>query len=863
MAEPITLESFLECVRKSKLLDPDRLRSYLDLVRNSDAREPAPTELARRMEKDGLLTSFQIRFLLQGHSRGLILANKYKVLDLLGAGGVGRVYLAEHMVLRRLVAIKILPPASAEVPGVIERFHREARAVASFNDPNILQVFDVDRSGKLHFMVMEYVEGKTLQDMVSQSGPMDILHACHYIRQGALGLQHAHEHGWVHRDIKPSNMLVDRRKMVKILDLGLARFFHDNQDNLTLQHNEKIVLGTADYIAPEQAIATHAVDARADIYGLGATFYCLLAGRPPFHEGTIQQKLIWHQMRDPVPLTQIRPDVPPALAALIERMMAKKPEDRFQTAAEVYDALDPFCQDPLPLDPGSSIRTTRQVPRLPRTVGAASPGTPLPTEPALRQSSGTDSTVASGSRGREEGNSTPVHSLAPMPGLRTGTSGVSTPPLRARTRAWLATRWGQMALLGAAVFLLSTGGMFLIGKYFHSPAPVKDNSNDPKPDTPEAVAQALLTSTGRNTLVVCTDPELARALGAHHRRTLREALQGAQTGDVIRVVGDLTSGVEDHLVLNAELALGHLTLEGFHATGKPGLVAWKTGGAVSDQPLLSIKELRGLTVRNFAFQGNGRLDTLVEISGACPGVKLEDSQLEEAKGPALVLQEAQGTREEGIALRRVRLLAPARPKRSAGVLLRGGTDRRLAEILVADCRFEGPFEAALSLEGPVDYLDLRQNRFYKVEAGLVFRKAEPPPTYRVTLTNNTFYEVGSALLFRQVPAEGKEAGRGLRLRNNLFVKTSALMGPLVLDGTRLQAGHVKEWFTTLEGNIRDPQSGEKGVPLGGVDQKYCEGIMTDPANPRFLRYPANSPLWKAGAQGAPVGSVEAGFRPEG
>src|SRR5262249_50322763 len=167
----------------------------------------------------------------------------------------------------------------------------------------------LDRDGKLHFLVMEYIDGSTLYAVVKRCGPVDPLRAAHYVRQAALGLQHAHEAGLVHRDIKPSNLLLDRSGAVKILDLGLARFFHDQSDDLSRRHAESPV-GTMDYMAPEQARDSHVVDIRADIYSLGATFYFLLAGHGPFGGVTPLQKLLCHQLERPRPLRELRPEVP-------------------------------------------------------------------------------------------------------------------------------------------------------------------------------------------------------------------------------------------------------------------------------------------------------------------------------------------------------------------------------------------------------------------------------------------------------------------------------------------------------------------------------------------------------------------------
>ena len=293
------------------------------------------------------MTTFQAEHLLAGKWRGFVIAGKYRLLLRVGAGGMGSVYLCEHILMKRRVALKVLPAGQAEDKAALDRFHREARAVAALDHPNIVRAHDIDREDKLHFLVMEYVDGTSLQDVIKRFGPMNVLRAAHYVAQAAYGLQHAHEAGIVHRDIKPGNLLIDRTGTVKILDMGLARFFHDDRDELTKQYDATSVLGTADYLAPEQALDSHGVDIRADIYSLGATLYYLLAGQSPFQEGTVAQKLIWHQVREPRSIQEFRPDVPDELAAVINKMMAKKPEDRFQTPLELAEALSPWTQTPL------------------------------------------------------------------------------------------------------------------------------------------------------------------------------------------------------------------------------------------------------------------------------------------------------------------------------------------------------------------------------------------------------------------------------------------------------------------------------------------------------------------------------------
>jgi eukaryotic-like serine/threonine-protein kinase len=354
MAAPTTIAEFIDLVRKSGVIDEKRLDATLDKLRAAGPLPPEPPRLAGVLVAEGLLTHFQAKQFLDGKWRGFSIG-KYKVLERLGSGGMGSVYLCEHKLMRRRVAVKVLPTAKAEDPAALERFQREARAVAALDHPNIVRAYDIDQFEKLHFLVMEYVDGSSLQEIVKKAGPLDVTRAAHYIRQSALGLQHAHETALlVHRDIKPANILVDRSGIVKVLDMGLARFFNDEEDILTKKYDES-VLGTADYLAPEQALDSHSVDIRADIYSLGATFYFCLTGRTPFHEGTVAQKLIWHQTRQPKPIRSLRPEVDEGLVGIIDRMMAKRPQDRYQTPLAVVEALAPWTQTTIPPPPETEM----------------------------------------------------------------------------------------------------------------------------------------------------------------------------------------------------------------------------------------------------------------------------------------------------------------------------------------------------------------------------------------------------------------------------------------------------------------------------------------------------------------------------
>src|SRR5262245_24660583 len=253
MPSPTTTDEFLDLVRKSGVVEEKRLSAHVDRLRGAGPLPATPRDLAAQLVRDGVLTLFQADHILQGKWRRFTIG-KYKVLERLGAGGMGSVYLCEHLLMKRRVAVKVLPAAKAEDSSSLERFYREARAVAALDHPNIVRAYDIDQDDKLHFLVMEHVDGSSLQEIIKRTGPMDVLRAAHYIRQAALGLQHAHETArLVHRDVKPGNVLVDRNGIVKVLDMGLARFFNDEDDILTKKYDEN-VLGTADYLAPEQAV---------------------------------------------------------------------------------------------------------------------------------------------------------------------------------------------------------------------------------------------------------------------------------------------------------------------------------------------------------------------------------------------------------------------------------------------------------------------------------------------------------------------------------------------------------------------------------------------------------------------------------
>ncbi|MCC9654934.1 serine/threonine protein kinase [Rhodopirellula halodulae] len=302
----------------------------------ADDRKFTPQRLADGMMNAGLLTHWQSSKLLAGKSKGFFLG-AYKLLRPLGKGGMGMVYLGEHNVMKRQMALKILNSDSSRDERRIQRFQEEARASAQLDHSNIVRAYDFNQSNGKLYIVMEYVDGIDMHQVVARDGVMSVAAALDAVYQAANGLAHAHERGIIHRDIKPSNLMLRSDGVVKVSDMGLARI---GWSESTGDPNKRRLTGTADFVAPEQALNSHSVDARADIYSLGCTLFFLLTGRPPFKGDTVAQRLAKHQTA-PIPdVRKLRPDCPEPLAHLLTRMMAKKPADRPPSALELIGQFD-------------------------------------------------------------------------------------------------------------------------------------------------------------------------------------------------------------------------------------------------------------------------------------------------------------------------------------------------------------------------------------------------------------------------------------------------------------------------------------------------------------------------------------------
>jgi eukaryotic-like serine/threonine-protein kinase len=341
-ASTIDRETVISLIRESGLVSDRVLSDSLARCQSTD-----PNVLLVQMMTAGHITDYHVRELAAGRNKGFIIG-KYKVLKPLATGGMGVVLHCEHVHMRHQVAIKLLPKEMNEDSSAVARFYREARAVAAVKHPNVVQAFDVGLEGNWHCMVMEYVDGVNFHKLITRCGALSELRVAHYIAQACAGLQCIMTSGLIHRDIKPGNLVLSKDNVVKVLDLGLARFLDQRADELTRQLDNPQVLGTADFISPEQALQSHNVDIRTDIYSLGMTAYFLITGKFPFKIPTLAGKLMSHQMKMPKPLRERRPEISEAFDAIFLKMIQKKPSERFQTPQDVIDALKPWLDVPLP-----------------------------------------------------------------------------------------------------------------------------------------------------------------------------------------------------------------------------------------------------------------------------------------------------------------------------------------------------------------------------------------------------------------------------------------------------------------------------------------------------------------------------------
>lgn len=415
------LSTFVGHLEQSPLLQAAQRSELLRVLRKKfqDVRS-----LARELINRDWLTPYQVNQLLQGNGAELVMGD-YILLERLGEGGMGKVYKARHRRMGRMVALKILRSNLLNNEVAVKRFTREMRAASKLDHPNIVRALDADVIGDSHYLAMEFINGTDLSRLIKRDGPMKPHQACDYIRQAAMGLQHAHEQGLVHRDIKPANLLLSHELerpskngsnefkrpylgkwgVLKILDMGLARIVPQGGfESGTELTQMGVVMGTPDFIAPEQARDSKKTDVRSDLYSLGCTLYYLLTARVPFPQGTVTEKLLHHQLDDPAPVEDVRRKqlyirgmdpkeikyLSNKVSDIVRILMAKKPEDRFQEPKDLVEAISDL------LKPGKAISTGSNPKQTPLPVKRKKPAVaqPVGTHPIHDSSNDTPITLA-------------------------------------------------------------------------------------------------------------------------------------------------------------------------------------------------------------------------------------------------------------------------------------------------------------------------------------------------------------------------------------------------------------------------------------------------------------------------------------
>jgi serine/threonine protein kinase len=346
----VNRQAFLEHLRLSQLLSDAQ---FAEVEQRSATGAPLH-EFTTELVGQGWLTPFQVKRIVTGQGKGLVLG-QYRILDELGRGGFGCVYKAMHGIMNRVVALKVIAPELVEESRARSWFRREVLAATQLYHPNIVMAYDANEVDDMLFLVMEFVEGLTLDQLVRKQGPLPIGVACTMMHQVGRALQYAHEKDMVHRDIKPANLLIPNgtavpvgpdigsTPLVKVVDFGLARLHGKGSANTLHLLNEKGFVGTPAFISPEQARNVHEVDIRSDLYSLGCTFYYALSGKWPYRGQTPLEIVMQHLEKEAESLSALRPEIPPGLASVIRRLMAKKPDQRFQTPADLIAELSFLC----------------------------------------------------------------------------------------------------------------------------------------------------------------------------------------------------------------------------------------------------------------------------------------------------------------------------------------------------------------------------------------------------------------------------------------------------------------------------------------------------------------------------------------
>jgi nitrous oxidase accessory protein NosD len=729
------------------------------------------------------------------------------VLEKLGEGGMGAVYRARDANLDREVALKVLPRHAVADPDAVARFQREAKALAKVGHANVIHAHDAGADRGRHFLVMEYAEGVNLAAVLRERGRLAPGLAADYARQAALGLQHAHERGLVHRDVKPGNLLLTRDGVVKLLDLGLARFLQDQVSDTGLTR-EGAGMGTPDYMAPEQFRDAHHADSRADVYSLGCTLFHLLTGRVPFPGSSLREKCRAHEEQQPPSFAEVCPEAPAGLALVVEKMMAKRPADRFQTAAEAAEALLPYVASSSASLP--DLRTTVTFHRGQLTMKAVSPGARRVRRVLL--------------------------------GLSVATLGA----LSALGVAWLLDRAGPPAGTGPVALAPEAKGKGA------APTEKGDKEAGPPAKAPNGgkVEPAKPTvETIPNGLTVARD-------GTGQFKTIGEALGEVKPGQTIRVL--------DAAVYRESISLGRasqfagVTLEAVRGATLEG--SFPDGGN-----LVEVVGVPGVTLRGFRLRASGKGCTLALVKGKAHGVTLDRLTFATESGPKIngleILSNAPSGGDAPLVVRGCSFT-----RLGPGLLIDGcgrGSGYAVAflceRIVVRDNVFLD-CELGLGIKGAARHVHVVGNRL--VAARMIALQLENllEGTEDILIANNTVFESPTALRYWDLRARGKD----VRIRNNLvlgadgadmvFLDNGGIQDKVAGPGDGSALLRAWQWGQNWRETAGPPEGPDRAFWLPPAAEDVLKDMIplrsrTVKDAGRFLRPAADSPLARGGAGG--------------
>ena len=794
MSSP-TVQQFLTMAKSIRLISQDKLDSVSASAEDVGSAE----EIADQLVEQQVLTRYQADKLLRGEGEECVLVERYHLLEPIGSGGMATVFRAWDSAQDRIVAIKVMMPHRLDSPDAVKRFKREAQALATLALPNIVKAFDSGEDRGRNFLVMELIQGISLDKLLKEKKKIPPTIAADYIYQVAVAMQRAHARGMVHRDLKPSNLVLNPDGEVKILDLGLARFLQDVLPGEEITR-EFVGMGTPDYMPPEQFSDARRVDQRADVYALGCTLYQLIAGKVPFPGSSLTEKAEAHEGRNAESLTSVCPEAPAGLGFVVEQMMAKRKADRYQSMREVAEALAPYVAGSSPSLPSVEAtvqylddKVTRRRRGWMKRVGMGVIAALLLVAVGFGLSS-----LFSGApeEDRRVEGPPPEKKQPPEKGKPK-----ETPPPK-----------GEM------------------------PKPEKPPEDDGKPKPPPEPVVVTIP----NGLTVSKD-------GTGQFETIKEALTEVKAGQTIRVLGAGTYP-EEIDISDSDRHRG-ITLEA------PNGAILEFGR--DDKQVVRIDNVAGVTVRGFRirvhpdrqkFAGSGStIPNLVHVQNRCPGTKLLDLNIDTSRiAYGITLSSTPIAREEDpIVVRGCSIRTDG-----GGILLTGGEARPVTGVSVAGNRVTA--RKGITLEYSVSDVQLVGNLIHGCAWTCVELNTLQKTEGKILIANNTLNggEIGLRLWDNPKTPFRFTEGQ-VEILKNVFVNSThsgiaCLKGALGTNGQVTDVSFLPEKWV-FRGNRRDLAAKTiKIVPLSEHDKKLQgdEFVSTNPNDPDFMRPKPDSDLAK-------------------